>query len=274
MSISLLRSTAAFAALTLVAGAAPLTAQNVSQPGAREFRWSGQPRGDLLRASNISGDVSVTAVDGDRVEVVATRRGTGTEPELRVEVKEHARGITICALYDEDWYCDEDGPDNEGSGWRRRNNDVRSHFDFEVRVPRRMRVIATSVSGDVAVRGTTTELKATSVSGDVQVEGIRATRALDATSVSGDVVARLDAVANGTDLNFRSVSGDVSVTMPKATGLDLSMSTVSGDLESDFPLQLQGRFNRRRIEARINNGGSDLHVSTVSGDVRLAHNNN
>ena len=28
----------------------------------------------------------------------------------------------------------------------------------------------------------------------------------------------------------------------------------------------------RRITATVNNGGADLRISTVSGDVRLAHN--
>lgn len=269
----MLRSTIAVTALLAGTGVMPLSAQNVSRPGEAEFRWSGDVRsGDLVRAANIAGDVSVTTTEGGRVELIARRRGSSSDELARVEVKQHANGITICALHDDDAYCDDSGPESEG-GWRgRRDRDSRAHYDFEVRVPRRMRVNASSVSGDVAVTGTATELRATSVSGDVTVERARAARTLELTSVSGDVRARLDAVESGTDLEFRSVSGDVSVSLPRSTGFDLSMSTVSGDLESDFPLEMRGRFSRRRIQAKVNDGGSELSVSTVSGDVRLAHN--
>lgn len=271
MTRTLLRREALLASMLLAAVAAPLAAQDASRPGEQEFRWSGTPQGDMLRVSNISGDVSVTAGEGRDVEVIARFRGGSGETDARVEVKEHAGGITVCALYGEDSYCDERGGHNEGRRSRRWDGD-RGRYDIEVRIPRRMRVAAGSVSGDVQVTGTTTELSARSVSGDVTITDARAAGELTASSVSGDVSARLNEVARGTDLEISSVSGDVAIAMPEATGLDLRMSTVSGDLNSDFPLQMRGRFNRRSISAEINGGGSELEISTVSGDVRLAHN--
>lgn len=266
-----LRRQALLAAALLAAGTAPLAAQHSSRPGESEFRWSGPvTSGDHFRVNNISGDVSVTATDGDRVELVATLHGDGPDSEVRVEVKEHAGGVTICTLYGDDAYCDADGARQERQlGWGRSR---RGHYDLEVRVPRRMRITAGSVSGDIRVNGAKSPLRATSVSGDVTLERIRAAGALEATSVSGDVQARMEAVDAATDMELKSVSGDVSVSMPRTTGFDLDMSTVSGDLVSDFALQMQGRFNRRHVRARANDGGADIRVSTVSGDVRLANN--
>jgi len=65
------------------------------------------------------------------------------------------------------------------------------------------------------------------------------------------------------------VSGDVTVMLPKGLNADISMHTTSGALDSDFPMTLNGRMGRGRIEARIGQGGRDLEVRTVSGDVRL-----
>lgn len=266
-----LRRQALLAAALVAAGTAPVAAQNSSRPGEAEFRWSGTVTGgDHLRINNISGDVAVTATEGNRVELVATLHGAGADSEVRVEVKEHAGGVTICTLYGDDAYCDEDGARQEHRlGWGRSR---RGHYDLEVRVPRRMRITAGSVSGDIRVDGTTAQLRAASVSGNVTLERIRAAGDLEATSVSGDVRARMEAVAADTDIELKSVSGDVSVSMPRTTGFDLDMSTVSGDLVSDFALQMQGRFNRRHVRARANDGGADIRVSTVSGDVRLANN--
>jgi DUF4097 and DUF4098 domain-containing protein YvlB len=70
-------------------------------------------------------------------------------------------------------------------------------------------------------------------------------------------------------LRFSSVSGDLTVSLPRDLGADVEMSTVSGDLSSDLPMTLGGRFGRRRMEARIGGGGRRLELSTVSGSVRI-----
>lgn len=267
-----LRRLVLLTALALPA-AAPLAAQQASRSSDAEFRWARAIRtGSTVRLANVSGDVTVIGADIERVELVATRRGSRDDQAARVEVKEHANGVTICSLRDEDSTCDERGMhDDGGRGWSNGRRE-RAYYDLVVRVPRRMRIVAGTVSGDVRVSGVTMAVRGASVSGDVRLEQIHATDDVSATTVSGDVTASLESVASGTELEMKSVSGDVRISMPAGTGLDLELSTVSGDLTSDFDLAMQGRFNRRRINAQINKGGSDLRVSTVSGDVRLARN--
>lgn len=266
------RRLAVSCSLALLGAASPLSAQQTSSSsGDAEFRWAKAiPNGSLVRLANVSGDVSVIGADVERVELVARRRGSSSDSEARVEVKEHADGITICALREEDSYCDERGMHEDGSRWGGRRS--RARYDLEVRVPRGMRVSASTVSGGVQVSGTTREMRVSSVSGDVRLDRVDAVDRFRVSTVSGDVVASLASVARGTDLQVKSVSGDIDLSMPPSTALDLNMSTVSGRLNSDFALQVRGRLNRRRIDAQINDGGSDLRVSTVSGDVRLAHN--
>jgi len=128
---------------------------------------------------------------------------------------------------------------------------------------------AGSVSGDVFVNGARGDINANSVSGDVHLEHIRATT-VNAHTVSGDVVVQADELIGRGDLSFKSVSGNVTLEVPRTFEADLSMSTVSGDINSDFPLTLgNGRMNRHRVDARIGNGGRRLDVGTVSGDLRL-----
>lgn len=265
----MLATTAAALSAAVVPSAA--VAQQATSGNGAEFRWAGRvAAGQLVRVANVTGDVAVTGADVEQVEVVARRRGSAGDREARVEVKQHRDGITVCALRNEESYCDERGMHEDGNerSWRDRE---RASYDIEVRVPRRMRVSASTVSGDVRVAGTTLEVRATTVSGDAIVEDVRAQDGVRVTSVSGDVTARLATLAQGTAMELKSVSGDVALSLPATAGFTLSMSTVSGDLTSDFPLQMRGRFNRRSINATVNNGGSDLDVSTVSGDVRIAH---
>ena len=234
---------------------------------ARDFRWAKSlPAGQWVRVHNISGDVTVTATDGDRVEVVGIRRGRGgyDEDAVRVDVHEARDGVTICALWGEESWCDDHGSHIESHEGRRE----RGSIDFEVRLPRRLKLSANSVSGDVEVSGAGDEVRARSVSGDVKVERVRAP-SVTAASVSGDVEVQIDALTGAGALKFTSVSGNVELELPRSLDADVTLKTVSGELESDFPLTLQGSMNRRNLNGRIGRGGRDLILTTVSGDVRL-----
>ena len=234
----------------------------------RDFRWAkAVPAGQWVRIHNISGDVSVTAVEGDRVEVVGVRRGSGEygDDDVRVDVHEGRDGVTICALWGEESWCDDRGSHIESHGDGRRH---RGYIDFQVRLPRRLKLSANSVSGDVEVTGAGDEVRVGSVSGDVKLERLR-TPSVTASTVSGDVDVGIEALTGAGVLRFTSVSGDVSLELPRSFDADVTLKTVSGELDSEFPLTLQGSMGRRNLNARIGRGGRDLVLTTVSGDVRL-----
>lgn len=246
--------------------AASLQAQQRS-----DFHWNkALAAGSNVSIHNITGDVRVTPSTSGQVEVNGIKRGNSRYfDRVRAEVHESSRGIDICIIYtDTDSSCDENGLHMHS------NNDDRdcchASMDLEIAIPTSLGSLsAASVSGDVFVNGARGDVKANSVSGDVRLEHIRAT-SVTAHTVSGDVVVQADELTGRGDLSFKSVSGNVTLEVPRTFEADLSMSTVSGDVDSDFPLTLgNGRMNRHRVEARIGNGGRRLDVGTVSGDLKL-----
>src|SRR5918999_1031289 len=170
-----MRLTTATLAAFLVSGyAIPSNMAAQERTSARDFRWAKSlPAGQWVRIHNVSGDVRVTAVDGDRVEVVGIPRGSGgyDADDVRVDVHEGRDGVTICALWGQQSWCDDRGSHIESHGEGRRH---RGHVDFEVRLPRRPKLSANSVSGDVEVNGVGDEVRARSVSGDVKLGHVRA----------------------------------------------------------------------------------------------------
>lgn len=261
---------------TLIGGlalAAALALPATAQTPAADFRWEkALAAGSRIRLHNLNGDITVTAGTGSSVEIVGIKRGArGARDEVTIEVVETADGIVACSIFrDADMECDESGmrTNRRRRGSRDRDWDDHLSIEMQVRVPRGMIVSAGAVSGDVTVTGLEGDVRVSSVSGDVRAMQLRAHR-VDATSVSGDVSVGIDALTGEGDLEFRSVSGNVTVTFPQTLNADLRMHSVSGELESDFPLTLTGRTRRSNIEARIGSGGRRLEVSTVSGDVRL-----
>ena len=244
---------------------APLAAQQA------DFRWEkALSAGSTVSAHNLNGNVTVTPASGAKVEVVGIKRGDKRYFEdVTLEVVETSRGIVICPVFkDADMECDEDGLHmHDRRGYHDRDFDDVS-IDIDVKVPKGTQVDVHSVSGDVSVVGAEGRVRAGSVSGDVRMERLRAS-SVNASSVSGNVNVGIESLAGDGALRFTSVSGNVTAELPKGIDADVSMRTVSGSLDSDFPLTLNGRVNRRGIEARIGRGGRDLEVRTVSGDVRL-----
>lgn len=232
-----------------------------------DFSWSkALPAGSDVSISNINGDITVKPSASGKVEVTGTKRGNSRYFEdIKAEARETSNGVVICVLHvDDDSHCNDEGGHHYGHhDW----NDVR--MDLEVAVPTNLRVSASSVSGDVSVDGAHGDINANSVSGDIHLDRLHAT-SVHANTVSGDIGVGVDEFTGRGDLYFHTVSGDVTLTVPKGFDADLSMSTVSGDIDSDFPVTLgNGRMSRRRLEARIGNGGRKLDVGTVSGDLKL-----
>lgn len=235
-----------------------------------DFRWEKSlAAGSAVRLHNLNGDITVTAGSGDRVEIVGVKHGNRRYfDDVTIEVVETSDGIVACAMFrNADMECNENGMRSRNRGGRDDDWDDVS-IDMQVRLPRGMRVSAGSVSGDVSVTGAEGDVRVSSVSGDVEALRLRAT-GVRATSVSGDVRVSIDALTGDGGLHFTSVSGDVVADLPKNLNADVSMRTVSGSLDTEFPLTLNGRMRRSTMEARIGQGGRELNVTTVSGDVTL-----
>jgi hypothetical protein len=234
------------------------------------FRWSGRVDvGDEVEVIGISADIEASAASGSSVEVSAT----GLEDGARIEVEQHAGGVTFCVIHPGMRRNGEGRCSQQGNGSRNRQwEDIEVH----VRVPSGVRFSASTVSGDVQAEGLGADVQARSVSGDVRIS----TRgSVEAGTVSGDLQVEMGRLPTGS-LEFRTVSGDVQITLPSDAGAELSASTLSGDIESDFPLEVSGRDRDRgsrgihveighRARGTLGRGGPRLDVSTVSGDITL-----
>ena len=258
------RNLVAFGLFVTAVAAAPASAQRRA-----DYQWANPvAAGNTVSVRNISGDVKITPSTSGRVEVLGFKQGNGRALDrIRADVKQTSRGIIVCVLYDSSTDCDDNHSDRRG--WRDDDNGNAS-IDLEVAVPTNLVVEATSVSGDVDVSGAHGDITAGSVSGDVHLDHLHA-NSIEAHSVSGGVEVSVDELTGRGDFKFHSVSGDVTLSVPRDFGADLSMTTVSGDIDSDFPITIggTGRVNRRSVNGRIGSGGRKLDVSTVSGDLRL-----
>lgn len=128
-------------------------------------------------------------------------------------------------------------------------------------------VTAQTVSGSLESRALDGRLRFTSVSGELTVvEG--ATTGLSAQTVSGGVV--LDLLEASGELALKTVSGDVTLRLPREPSLEVDTASVSGQMTaSDYALSDDGKPGRKRMRGSIGSGAAKLSARTVSGDVTL-----
>lgn len=225
----------------------------------QEFRWEGQVgEGGAIEIKGVNGSIVAETAPGNRVEVVAAKRGRRHDPaDVKVEVLEHPGGVTLCAVYP--------GPDNScGPGGDGRLNTHNSDVavDFHVLVPSGVRFLGRTVNGSIKIPHLESDVSVATVSGSVEVA---TTGTAEATSVNGSIKAEVGARTLNHDLTFRTVNGSIAVTLPDGVGADIRATTLNGSLTSDFPLSIQ----RRLMTGTIGNGGASLTLETTNGAIRV-----
>ena len=223
----------------------------------REFTVGRMTR---LHVRNVSGDTKITVGEDGKVRVKARKRVRGTSEERakrlleNVEVRMEQDGDDIILkphLYEQD------------RGWADLFRGGRVAVDFDVTVPRELRLEAHTVSGDLVAEGTRGPIDAQSVSGDVRLTDIQGPMRLK--TVSGDAV--LTGYAG--QLVANTVSGDLTFERVRLHGSDIV--TVSGEVRVDGELD-RAREHRMKtisgdIDLRLTGGSYDIRFSSMSGDL-------
>ena len=157
-------------------------------------------------------------------------------------------------------------PCNRGSGWPH-NDRNDTAVDFVVRLPAGLRVDAKTVSGDLIGTGLRGTLDLGTVSGDLRLTDVEGD-VLEVSTVSGDVTFA-GPIDNKGRYDFKTLSGDVVMTLPRQPDAVVSAVTFSGDLDSVFPITQSGRSRRHRFTATWGAGTATLDLESFSGDIKI-----
>lgn len=128
---------------------------------------------------------------------------------------------------------------------------------------------AESVSGDIRLSGQVSgQVHAEAVSGDIEVKAGQLD-GFSASTVSGDI--DLDAaLAAGARLRIEALSGDVTVTLPRATSARFSASSFSGGIDSDVgKVEKASHGPGTSLDARTGEGDAQVELETFSGEIEL-----
>jgi hypothetical protein len=214
---------------------------------------------------NTRGSITVEPGTGDSLGVTAVKTyQSGDTASVQLVTAPYDGGIAICAVaVGGGARC---GPDERGyelHGPSR--NDVA--VDFTVRLPRRARLGATTILGDVHVTRAHAPLVLRTVSGDLDAE--TTSGPVTARSVNGGVHVRITAFGDTGAVSIVSINGSVTAELPPELDADVEAHTVNGSIATEYPLPVSGKFTGHELKGRVGRGGREVHITTVNGAIKL-----
>lgn len=73
-------------------------------------------------------------------------------------------------------------------------------------------------------------------------------------------------------MEFSTGNGSIELSLPADASADIVANVSQRRFETEFPMQLPGRFGGGRIEGKIGGGGRRIRMSTGNGSVTIRKN--
>jgi hypothetical protein len=214
--------------------------------------------GGEVRIVNTNGRIDVEGVDGSTVEVRAERIARGATDSA-------ARELLPRIVIKEDIKPDRITLETE------RMNGIMIGAGFEVRyhvrAPKNAVVNVTNTNGQVVVNALAGKVVASTTNG--AVKGTNLTGGVDGRTTNGSVSIEMASV--GPDpVSLETTNGSVTLMLPEKAKATVSASVTNGGITvgalDNFEVTEK---SRRRLEGRLNGGGTPVELRTTHGGIRL-----
>ncbi|WP_303311729.1 hypothetical protein [Hymenobacter sp. BT730] len=251
----------------------------------REFTLTGAAGSSTLAVYNIFGSVTVEGYSGNKVVVEATKTIKADNATLLEQGKKEAqmgfeqRGDSLIVFLQ----GPQDSRPRRNRNWNNHDIDYEYSFDITVKVPRDMKVNASTVNGgEMLVQDVTGVVQARNVNGPVSVRNVR--EATVAKTVNGKVEVSLTHAPTQA-ASYQTINGDIAVSYPANASAELHFKSMHGEMYTDFPQtellparvtqnqQREGAGTKYKLNketaVRLGKGGPDIRLETLNGDVTI-----
>lgn len=129
------------------------------------------------------------------------------------------------------------------------------------------KIAINAVDGDVSVSESDGAIAVTAVDGDVTLEGITSDN-VSVNAVDGDI-GYDGTIADGGRYVLSTHDGDLDVLIPSGANARISIDTFSGELDTDFAVEFEGDFGKKRISFTVGTGKALVELSAFDGIISL-----
>jgi len=211
-----------------------------------------------VRIGNTNGRVEIEGIEGTTVEVRAEKIARGATDAAAQELLPRIKII-------------EDAQPDRLSIETERMNGIMIGASFEVRyhvrAPKQATITVTTSNGGVGLTALAGKVVARTTNGGVTAKEIAG--GIEARSTNGGV--SIDLASVGADpVSAHTTNGGVTLFVPDSIKADVSASCTNGGIIVAPELSLTvSEQSRRRLEGKLNGGGTHIDLQTTNGGVRI-----
>jgi len=245
----------------LLAGFQTARAQEHKTP----FKNDSNHRVEIMLAQS---DIKVEGYEGSDVVIRAADyreipdRAKGLKPLYQSAVDNTGLGLSV---------------EKEGNTLKIRKAS-REDNEYTIRVPNKVALIIQQVNwmgADIRLSNLAGEIEVRTNNADMEFDNV--TGPVVASGTSSDVTVKYTKLNQQKPSSFTMVSGFVDLSLPANSKANLNMKSVSGEIYTDFDIEMKSnqpqsdlmRIGGNKILGRINGGGVDININTVSGDIYI-----
>ena len=225
-----------------------------------------------MELSNTNGSITIHHSDDADIHIIARKKVSAGNSstakklldDLQIDIDQVDDVLQIRTIY----------PRSQNrSGffaWLFGQNGSGKSVQYEIAVPDSMEMEIHTTNGSIHMTDISGNFVLFTTNGKITAENIKGS--LKAKSTNGAIYAALDVVNPDQDIRIRTTNGSIRLFLPGDINADLEARTTNGKISCELPLTETYAESRRRLEGRINEGGTAIFLRTTNGSIRIKEN--
>ena len=249
--------------------------------------------GGYFSLSNRNGSIEISSWDREEVRIEALKkvksssrsRARDAMEELRIDIRTRGDDEVIV----ETDYPRQYGGDSFGGlldaifGGRKK---PQISVSYRITVPEQVDLNVGTTNGSIEVEDIEGEASVSSTNGKIDMYHIKGY--IDVSTTNGridltDIDGGVDVgTTNGgvdveyssraeirDDISIRTTNGGIELVLPEDVDADINARTTNGHIDTDFPITVRGRYGKKHLSGRINDGGPLIELKTTNGSIHI-----
>ncbi len=223
----------------------------------------------LVEVKATNGSIVVSTWNEDQILIIAHKKVDASKPKAR-EILDKIH--IIVGQNGDALFIKAEKPDRSSSGlfgWLFGLGIKNFQVDYEITLPQRMVVKASSTNGDVEVDDVSGRLNLSTTNGSINA--LRIANTAEIHSTNGEIHVYYKNLPPKGDIEISTTNGEIELVLPKNPKCTLSAYTNNGEIDCNLPDIKSTSATHRYLESKINGGGAHFNVHTTNGDISIVN---
>lgn len=225
----------------------------------------------MLTVESRNGKIEVSSWNKDKIEIIAYKRVSAPSrsqaqdlfEELIIEVEEQGNSVDVFT----EWPRYNRNSNSGFMGWLFGGSSYSYSVSYEIKVPEKMDMDLKSTNGRLEVFGIEGRMRLKTTNGKIVGEDLRGS--VRCKTTNGSINVALEDVTERDEMSFETTNGSVKVYLPRNIDADLRAKTTNGSIRCELNITEEYSHSKKRMDAVINDGGTDIYIRTTNGSIKL-----